>query len=103
MGSLLVWLLWGPMILIAISFQGNEWKMAAEGEAPRKVLEPRLFNLRKTPFLIQRGHYKKGFSVLLLKSTGVQIPRIARLARVWWIPWNKQMTWFSAMIFESIF
>ena len=38
------------MILIAISSHNNGGKMKAGGEAPTKLLEPRLFNLKKRPF-----------------------------------------------------
>ena len=54
-----------PNDLIATSFHGNEGRLGAGSEAPRKCLESRLFNPRRRPFLLYFGHYKTGTFVLL--------------------------------------
>ena len=49
--------LWSPMILIAISYHGREWKRGDRGRSPRKNLAPRLFHLKETSLLIWRGSF----------------------------------------------
>ena len=41
-----------PMVLTQVSSYGSEGKLEARGETTGKFLKPRLFSLRKRPFLI---------------------------------------------------
>ena len=49
----------------------EEADKGARGEGPGKLSKSRLLYFRETPFLIKRGHSKKGTFAHLLKRVGV--------------------------------
>ena len=49
-----------PMILTAISHQSKGGETGLRVKPPGKFLESHFFHIRDMPFLVYRGHYKKG-------------------------------------------
>ena len=79
----------------------REGKMGLGGQAPRKLLEPRHFDLRKTPFLIWRALQKGYFRSFVEKGRGTE-PQDPPVVRLMYIIWKAYLFVYGSMMEKTL-